>query len=92
MYLARVAHTITATKKHEAYEGRKVFAVRVVRPDGTETGEEWVAMDYVGAGVGDTVVCGGAPGVAREVFELERAPIHTLIMAIVDRINCRDDV
>jgi ethanolamine utilization protein EutN len=46
-----------------------------------------VAVDYVGAGIGDTVVCGGAPGVARTIFTIELAPMRTLIMAIVDRIE-----
>ncbi len=87
MFLARVSNKITAVQKHEAYNGRAVFVVRTIEPDGTETGEEWVAMDYVGAGVGDIVVCGGAPGVAQEVFNLDFAPIRTLIMAIVDKIN-----
>ena len=43
-----------------------------------------VAVDYVGAGVGDTVIAGGAPGVAKSVFNLDKAPIKTLIMGIVD--------
>ncbi len=90
MFLAKVKHTITATEKHDAYHAKRVFIVQPVRPDGTEKGESWIAMDYVGCGVGDTVVCGGAPGVAQEVFGLERAPIRTLIMAIVDNIDCRD--
>ena len=47
-------------------------------------------MDYVNAGIGDTVVCGGAPGVATTVFGIDRAPIRTLIMAIVDHIEYND--
>jgi microcompartment protein CcmK/EutM len=47
-------------------------------------------MDYVGAGIGDTVICGGAPGVAQDVFGLKRAPIRTLIMAIIDKIECNE--
>ena len=87
MFLGKVKKRVVSTQKHGAYQNRTVFVVQTVQPDGKETGREWVAMDYVGAGVGDIVVCGGAPGVAREVFKLERAPIRTLIMAIVDQIN-----
>ena len=90
MYLAKVKHMITATEKHPAYQGRRVFVVQPVNPDGTETGSEHVAMDYVNAGIGDTVVCGGAPGVAKGIFKLDLAPIRTLIMAIVDRVDYRD--
>ncbi len=92
MFLARIKNSITATEKHPAYNAKRVFCVRTIRPDGSETGKEWVAMDYVGAGIGDIVVCGGAPGAAQEVFSLDKAPIRTLIMAIVDRIDHRDDL
>lgn len=90
MFLAKVKNSVTATEKHPAYQAKRVFVVQPVLPDGTENGDPWVAMDYVGCGIGDTVVCGGAPGVAQDVFGLDRAPIRTLIMAIVDRIEYRD--
>ncbi|MBN2007860.1 EutN/CcmL family microcompartment protein [candidate division KSB1 bacterium] len=90
MFLAKVKYTITSTEKHDAYHAKRVFLVQPIQPDGTEKGDPWVAMDYVGCGIGDIVVCGGAPGVAQQVFGLERAPVRTLIMAIVDRIDYRD--
>jgi microcompartment protein CcmK/EutM len=90
MFLARVEKRIVSASKHKAYEGKTVYVVQPVNPDGTAHGKEWVAVDYVGAGIGDTVVCGGAPGVARDVFGIELAPIRTLIMAIVDNIEYKD--
>ena len=90
MFLARVEKKIIASEKHKSYIAKTVFVVQPVFPDGTPKGNEWVAIDYVGAGIGDIVVCGGAPGVAKSVFNLELAPIRTLIMAIVDRIDYHD--
>jgi ethanolamine utilization protein EutN len=90
MFLAKITKRVVAVEKHPAYDGKTVFVVQPIRPDGSADGQEWVAMDYVNAGIGDTVVCGGAPGVARTVFGIERAPIRTLIMAIVDRIDYHD--
>ena len=90
MFLARVKKIVTSSEKHPAYKGKRVFVVQPVYPDGRDKGNEWVAMDYLGVGIGDIVVCGGAPGVASEVFELERAPIRTLIIAIVDKIDYKD--
>ena len=87
MFLARVGQRVLSTQKHPAYAGKLVYVVQPVRPDGAADGQEWVAVDYVGAATGDLVVCGGAPGVARAVFGLELAPMRTLIMAIVDRIE-----
>ena len=90
MFLARVTKRVVSVQKHEAYMGKIVFVVQPIFPDGTSDGNEWIAVDYVGAGIGDTVVCGGAPGVAKTVFNIELAPIRTLIMAIVDSIDYRD--
>jgi len=86
MYLAKIKRKVVATIKHPAYKNRKVYIIRPITPDGEEKDQEMVAMDYIGAGIGDTVVCGGAPGVAKEVFDLEMAPIRTLILARVDQI------
>lgn len=90
MFLAKVTKRVVSVEKHEAYYGKIVFIVQPILPDGTEDGTEWIAMDYVGAGIGDIVVCGGAPGVAKSIFNIELAPIRTLIMAIVDNIDYND--
>jgi len=90
MFLARVTKRVVSTEKHPAYLGKTVHVVQPINPDGTDKGDEWVAIDYVGAGIGNIVVCGGAPGVAKAVFDLELAPIRTLIMAIVDSIDYKD--
>jgi microcompartment protein CcmK/EutM len=90
MFLARVEKKIVSSAKHKAYDGKTVYVVQPVTPDGKPKGAEWVAVDYVGANIGDIVVCGGAPGVAREVFHIDLAPIRTLIMAIVDKIEYTD--
>jgi microcompartment protein CcmK/EutM len=87
MFLARVEKIVVSTQKHPAYDGKTVYVVQPVGPDGVREGNEWVAVDYVGAGIGDIVVCGGAPGAAKTVFDIELAPMRTLIMAIVDRID-----
>ena len=90
MFLARVVNKVTSSEKHCAYNGKIVYVVQPVLPDGTANGNEWIAIDYVGAGIGDIVVCGGAPGVAKSVFNLNLAPIRTLIMEIVDKVDYRD--
>lgn len=90
MFLAKVIKRVVATEKHVSYFGKTVLVVQPINPDGSDKGDEWVAIDYVSAGVGNIVVCGGAPGVAKTVFDLKLAPIRTLIMAIVDHIDYND--
>lgn len=87
MFLARVVKTVTSTIKHRAYDGRVVYVIQPVMPDGSDVGPEIVAVDYLGSNIGDTVVCGGAPGVAKSVFKTDKAPIRTLIIAIVDKVE-----
>ena len=90
MFLAKVIKSVVATQKHEVYAHEKVFVVQPVDPRGKPIGDEWVAVDCGGAGCGNTVVCGSAPGVAKKIFKVDRAPIRTLIIAIVDEIDYRD--
>ena len=90
MYLARVVKRVISSQKHEAYIGKTVFVVQPITPQGKNIGVQSVAIDYVGAGVGDIVVCGGAPGVAQKIFDLKLAPIRTLIMAVVDTLDFSD--
>ncbi|MGK9367916.1 EutN/CcmL family microcompartment protein [Melioribacter sp. Ez-97] len=91
MYLAKVTKRVVSVVKHEAYNSKKVYVVRPVLPDGTMLDTEHVALDYIGAGLGDIVVCGGAPGVAQSIFGLDLAPIRTLIIAIVDKIDYNEN-
>lgn len=81
MYLAKVIGPVVCTIKHPAYKGKCMLLIRPIY--GPEEDYE-IAVDYVGAGTGDTVIAGGAPGVAQSVFNLDKAPIRTLIMGIVD--------
>ena len=90
MFLAKVKQCVVGTFKHPAYVGRRVFVVQPVLPDGSDRGAEWVAVDYVGAGIGDLVVCGSSPGAARTLFGMKRIPVRTLILAIVDRIDLQE--
>jgi ethanolamine utilization protein EutN len=91
MFLARVEKKVVSTYKDDSYNGKTLFVVQPILPDGTDKGSEWIAMDSIGAGIGDIVICGGAPGVAKNLFKLKLAPIRTLIIAIVDKIDYRDN-
>jgi len=87
MILARVVGKAVSVVKHPAYEKRRLLIVQPVTPALARKGKALIAVDYVGAGEGDLVVVGAGPGVAREVFNLTRAPIRELVMAIVDTVH-----
>lgn len=87
MQIGKVIASVTATIKHPAYKNKPVFMVQPLDEDLKAKGNPWVAVDYVSCQVGDIILFGGAPGVAKEVFKLPKAPIRSLIVAIIDIIE-----
>jgi microcompartment protein CcmK/EutM len=55
MQLAKVIGDVVATCKEPAYEGIKLLVIQPLAPDGTDSGRPLVAVDSVGAGVGERV-------------------------------------
>jgi microcompartment protein CcmK/EutM len=91
MEIGKVIGTVTTTIKHETYENKRILVVQELNTQGKPNGIVRVAIDYVGAGIGDLVLFGGAPGVAAEVFEVSKAPIRDLIMGIIDHFDVDDE-
>jgi ethanolamine utilization protein EutN len=82
-----VIGNLYSTLKNPAYEGKKLLLVQRIRLDGTPDGLPTVAVDYVDAGIGDVVLLGAAPGLAKQVFKIDVAPMRELIMGVVDRVD-----
>jgi ethanolamine utilization protein EutN len=55
MQLARVIGDVVATRKDETLDGIKLLVLQPIATDGTNVGRTLVAVDSVGAGVGETV-------------------------------------
>jgi ethanolamine utilization protein EutN len=55
MQLARVIGDIVATRKEPGFEGVKLLVIQPLAPDGQDSGRPLVAVDSVGAGVGERV-------------------------------------
>ena len=81
MIIGTVVGSVIATRKNEKLVGQKLMIVRPIA--GEEKSSEIVAIDNVGAGVGETVLvaCGSA---ARIGCGLETAPVDAAIVGIVD--------
>lgn len=92
MKLGRVVGNVVSTLKHESYQNRTLLLVEPITPEGYSDGPAKICMDYVGAGVGELVIIGGAPGVAKTVFNLEIAPIKDLVMGIIDEVEIKGNV
>ena len=88
MVLARVIGNVVATQKNDRYEGSRILLVQPLALDGTDEGDQLLALDSVDAGVGDTVV------VVREGWSASTAStgrpgaaIDSAIIGVVDSIE-----
>jgi ethanolamine utilization protein EutN len=83
MQLARVIGTVVATIKNESLHGRKLLVVQTLDRYLQSTGKPMVAVDAVGAGVGELVFwCRGKE--ASFPFKREDTPTDCTIVGIVD--------
>ena len=83
MQLGRVAGTLVATRKEPLMEGMKFLVLRQIGVDGEDTGAYVVAVDAVGAGVGEVVMYASGSS-ARQTEMTRDRPCDAVIMAIVD--------
>jgi len=86
MLLARVVGNVVATKKDARLEGRKLLVVEAITPAGEGKGSHLVAVDAVGAGVGETVLAVQGSS-ARMTEGLKDIPVDTAIVGIVDQVE-----
>jgi microcompartment protein CcmK/EutM len=86
MQLARVIGTVVATRKDPRLEGFKLLVVRLQAATGKDEAGYLVAVDTVGAGVGERVliVQGSSARMAREGQD---KPIDAAIVGIVDTVE-----
>lgn len=91
MILGRVVGEVWATRKHPALDGRKLL---IIQPHlwyaPAHEVANLVAVDPVGAGVGeDVVVCLGDP--ARRALGSTSTPVEAAVCAIVDKLELAAD-
>ena len=86
MLLGKVVGTVVATRKEEEIEGLRLLVVRGLDLEGKPTSTVVVAVDAVGAGVGEVVLyCSGSS--ARQTQVTQNRPVDATIMAIVDAVT-----
>ena len=83
MLLAKVLGTVVSTKKEKSLEGTKLLLLRNVDIDGKDGGGIVVAVDAVGAGVGEIVLYATGSS-ARQTEITDKRPCDAVVMAIVD--------
>ena len=83
MLLAKVVGTLVSTQKEPSMEGFKFLVVKRLGVEGKERDEAVVAVDAVGAGVGEVVLYATGSS-ARQTVATRDKPCDAVVMAIVD--------
>jgi len=86
MLLGKVVGTVVATRKEPEIEGLRMLMVRGLDLDGKPTATLVVAVDAVGAGVGEVVLYASGSS-ARQTKVTKDRPVDATIMAIVDEVE-----
>lgn len=83
MQIARVIGNVVSTVKNEALTGRKFLLVQTLDSDLKPKGKPQIALDAVGAGVGELVFwCRGKE--ASFPFKRDETPTDCTIVGIID--------
>jgi ethanolamine utilization protein EutN len=90
MQIAQVVGTVVSTQKHRKLEGAKLLLVQPQTPDGTPRGPTLLAIDSVGAGVGELVLVVIEGKAAGDALGKKAAPVDAAIIGIIDRLTAEE--
>jgi|SRR5690606_34192399 len=87
MQIARVTGTVVATQKHGKLASAKLLLVQPIDVDGQDRGVPLLAIDSVGAGVGERVLVVIEGRAAGEALRRKAAPVDAAIIGIIDSVT-----
>lgn len=87
MQIGRVVGTVVSTQKNRKLEGAKLLLVQPLTLDGQERGVAILAIDSVGAGVGERVLVVIEGKAAGDALGRRGAPVDAAIVGIIDRVD-----
>lgn len=89
MFLAKVTGNVVATQKNMHLRGKKLLLIQPIDQKGMPCGSDIIAVDGVGAGIGDLVIAIAEGGAARSIVKEENplAPIDVCIAGIIDKFT-----
>lgn|SRR5690349_20712359 len=96
MFVAKVTGSLVSTQKVGAMKGYKLLIVEPYRVEPTNrtslvtTGRTFVAVDTLGAGIGDYVLLTQGSS-ARMTPETKTLPIDAVVVGIVDSVNVENN-
>jgi len=90
LILARVKGNVVSTQKNSNLKGQKLLIVHPIDLNNNFTGKkDVVALDFVNAGIGDTVLLVQEGKAVQQILGHRRTPAHSIIVAVVDSIDIK---
>ena len=86
MKIAKVVGTVVSTISAPVFDGQRLLLCDYVDPSGEPTGGYVIAVDVVGAGAGETVLILDEGNGARQIMEMNTAPIRAVVVGVVDEV------
>jgi ethanolamine utilization protein EutN len=87
MLIARVIGDVVASQKVPSHEGRKILVVQPLDLDGSDRGEAVLALDAVGAGVGERVLLSTEGFSAMTAVGRPNSPIDAAVIGVIDAVD-----
>ena len=90
MQIGTVVGTVVSTQKNRKLEGAKLLLVQPISLEGAPKGTAVLAIDSVGAGVGERVLLVIEGKAAGDALGRKGAAVDAAIIGIVDEVDYRD--
>ncbi|HPN30791.1 MAG TPA: EutN/CcmL family microcompartment protein [bacterium] len=90
MLICKIKGNVVATVKDAKFIGHKIMIVRVLNGDGSETKTEFMAIDAIGVGIGETALVIRHGSSARVLFG--PVPFNAVIAGVVDSTYYKDKI
>lgn len=87
MQIARVISRVVSSQKNAKLEGAKLLLIQPLALDDSPQGGALLAIDSVGAGVGEKVLVVIEGRSAGDALHQDRAPVDAAIIGIIDRVD-----
>lgn len=87
MKVGIVSGNVVSTINFPFFDEKKLMICDVLDGSGARTGSYTIAVDRVGAGVGETVLIMDEGNSARQMFGLDTGPVRAVIVGIVDDVE-----
>jgi microcompartment protein CcmK/EutM len=92
MQQALVLGNATSTVKHRSLSNLKLLVCQPLLADGHgRDGAPILAVDHLGAGVGDKVLITSDGGAVKDLFGLENSPIRWTVLGLIDPTDSDDE-